>query len=116
MQSATKQIGSAPLDSLTTNHAKPSSSATPQLPLFSSVHAANPAARSFVVGRLARFTHHEHQQIRQRCLAAAAAKAKAKAAARRRAVIAMMLCMLGMAIGVAVIERDVQIQQVEVQR
>ena len=113
MQFATKQIGSAPLDSLTTNHAKPSSSATPQLPLFNSVHAANPAARSFVVGRLARFTHHEHQQIQQRCLAAAA---QAKAAARRRAVIATMLCMLGMAIGVAVMERDAQIQQVEVQR
>lgn len=108
MQSATKPIGSAPLDSLTIRHAKSSSSATPQLPLFNFVHAANPAARSFVVGRLARFTHHEHQQIRQRCLAATAAKAKA--AARRRAVIAMMLCMVGMAIGVAVIERDAQME------
>jgi hypothetical protein len=94
-------------------HANPSSSATPQLPLFSSAHAANPAARSFVVGRLARFTHHEHRQIQQRCLAAAA---QAKAAARRRAVITALLCLLGMAVGMAVLERDAQIQQMEVRR
>jgi hypothetical protein len=107
MQSATKPTGSAPLDSLTINHAKPFSSATPQLPSFSSVHAANPAARSFAVGRLARFTHHEHQQIQRRCLAAAA---QAKAAARRRTLIALALCLMGMAVGVTVIQRDAQMQ------
>jgi len=113
MPYAIKPIGSAPLDSLTIRHASASSSATPQLPLFSSAHAGSPAARSFVVGRLARFTHHEHQQIQQRCLAAAA---QAKANARRRAVMAALLCLLGMAVGMAVLERDAQIQQMEVLR
>jgi hypothetical protein len=113
MHYATKPIGSAPLGSLTIRHVNASSSATPQLPLFSSVHAGSSAARSFAVGRLARFTQHEHRQIQQRCLAAAA---QAKANARRRAVMAALLCLLGMAVGVAVLERDAQIQQMEVLR
>ena len=107
MQSATKPTGSAPRDLRPTNHVRPSSSATPQLPLFNSVHAADPAARSFVVGRLARFTEQEHRQVQQRCLAAAA---QAKAAARRRTVMALLLCLLGVAVGAVVVEREVQMQ------
>jgi hypothetical protein len=108
MQFATKQSGYAPLDLLTINRANASSSATPQLPLFNSVHVTDPAARSFVVGRLARFTHQEHRQIQQRCIAAAA---QAKSHARRRALMALVLCLLGVAVGAVVMEREMQMQR-----
>jgi len=44
------------------------------------------------------------------------AQSAAQAAARRRTVVALALCLLGMVASVVVVEREVQMQRVEVSR
>jgi hypothetical protein len=74
------------------------SSSVIQLPKFSSSRPNNDLAAAI-----------RRAQIRRAAAAAAAD-------ARRRTVMALALCLLGMAAGAVVVEREVGIQQVEVRR
>jgi hypothetical protein len=60
------------------------------------------------VGRLARFTEHEHRAIQQQCLAGIP-----KTAARRGAVIPVLLALVGFALGSVALHYEAQIQQLE---